>query len=81
MFTYETVELFRITRLGNWGMSHIADNVVLLQHVRDGSELKRAICTLKARASRTFAGIRQFEISSNGIVLGEPIDPRSLPDA
>jgi circadian clock protein KaiC len=32
MFTYETMELFRITRLSELGMSHIADNVVLLQH-------------------------------------------------
>ena len=32
MFTYETMELFRITRLNELGMSHIADNVVLLQH-------------------------------------------------
>jgi len=30
MFTYETMELFRITRLSELGMSHIADNVVLL---------------------------------------------------
>ena len=37
MFTYETMELFRITRLSELGMSHIADNVVLLQHVQDGS--------------------------------------------
>ena len=39
MFTYETMELFRITRLSEFGMSHIADNVVLLQHVQDGSQM------------------------------------------
>ena len=42
MFTYETMELFRITRLSELGMSHIADNVVLLQHVQDGPQMKRA---------------------------------------
>lgn len=78
MFTYETTELFRITRLSDFGMSHIADNVVLLQHVQDGSEMKRALTVLKSRASSTGTGIREFQISSKGIVLGEPIDPRSL---
>ena len=37
MFTYETMELFRTTRLSELGMSHIADNVILLQHVQDGA--------------------------------------------
>ena len=51
MFTYETMELFRITRLSELGMSHIADNVVLLQHVQDGSQMKRALTVLKSRGS------------------------------
>jgi circadian clock protein KaiC len=81
MFTYETVELFRITRLSDFGMSHIADNVILLQHVQDGSEMKRALTVLKSRASSTATGIREFRISSEGILLGEPIDPRMLREA
>jgi circadian clock protein KaiC len=81
MFTYETVELFRITRLSDFGMSHIADNVILLQHVQDGSEMKRALTVLKSRASSTATGIREFRISSEGVLLGEPIDPRMLREA
>ena len=49
MFTYETMELFRITRLSELGMSHIADNVVLLQHFQDGSDMKRALTVLKSQ--------------------------------
>jgi circadian clock protein KaiC len=78
MFTYETMELFRITRLSELGMSHIADNVILLQHVQDGSQMKRALSVLKARGSKNSSVISEFQISSDGITLGEPLDVRSL---
>ena len=58
MFTYETMELFRITRLSELGMSHIADNVVLLQHFQDGSDMKRALTVLKS------TGLDELEPSS-----------------
>jgi circadian clock protein KaiC len=74
MFTYETMELFRITRLSELGMSHIADNVVLLQHFQDGSGMKRALTVLKSRGSMSSTVIREFKISVAGITLGEPIN-------
>ena len=76
MFTYETMELFRITRLSELGMSHIADNVVLLQHVQDGSQMRRALTVLKSRGSMNSAVISEFHISADGITLGEPLDLR-----
>ena len=78
MFTYETMELFRITRLSELGMSHIADNVVLLQHVQDGPQMKRAISVLKSRGSKNSAVISEFIISTDGITLGEPLDLRAF---
>ncbi len=78
MFTYETAELFRITRLNELGMSHIADNVVLLQHVQDGSQMRRALTVLKSRGSRNSAVISEFTISVDGITLGEPLDLRAF---
>jgi circadian clock protein KaiC len=74
MFTYETMELYRITRLNELGMSHIADNVVLLQHFQDGSDMKRALTVLKSRGSISSTVIREFKISTDGITLGEPIN-------
>ncbi len=74
MFTYETAELFRITRLSELGMSHIADNVVLLQHVQDGSQMRRALTVLKSRGSMNSAIISEFTISTEGITLGQPLD-------
>ena len=78
MFTYETMELFRITRLSELGMSHVADNVVLLQHVQDGTQMRRALTVLKSRGSKNSAVISEFTISADGITLGEAIDMAAL---
>jgi circadian clock protein KaiC len=78
MFTYETAELFRITRLSDLGMSHIADNVVLLQHIPDGSDMKRALSVLKTRGSQSSTAVREFVIGSDGISLRDPVDLRVI---
>jgi circadian clock protein KaiC len=79
MLTYETAELFGLTRLRAVGVSHFADNVVLLQYVQRGAELLRAITIVKSRGSSSATRICQFHITAKGVVLGEPIDPRAPP--
>lgn len=78
LFTLEVSELFRITRLGQFGMSHIADNVVLLQHLHGGSEMKRALTVLKTRGASHVSTVREFHITSEGITLGETLDLETL---
>lgn len=80
MFTYEILELFQISRVSDIGLSHLADNVVLLQHVQHGAELKRSLTVLKSRGSESKRTTREFHITSDGITLGAPIDPRSFRD-
>lgn len=76
MFTYELVELFHTTRLSDNGISHIADNVVLLQYVQHGPHMTRSLTVIKSRGSTTTNTTREFRIASSGITLGEPIDTR-----
>jgi circadian clock protein KaiC len=78
MFTYETLELFGISRISDYGISNISDNVILLQHLPDGTEMKRAISVLKSRGTAPSIGIREFRISSEGIKLGEPVSADRL---
>jgi circadian clock protein KaiC len=78
LFTYETPELFRVTQLGEAGMSHLSDNVVLLQHIHDGDQMKRALTVLKTRGSGSDPAIREFHIADDGITLGEPINLQTL---
>ena len=56
MMTQEVPELFGITRLSEFGISHVSDNVVLLQFLRGDSEVKRAITCSKHAAARTTHG-------------------------
>jgi circadian clock protein KaiC len=78
MLTYETAELFRVTRLSDVDMSHIADNVVLLQHVPDGAHMKRALSVLKTRGSNNSTAVTEFVIGPDGITLGKPIAVHTL---
>src|SRR6266536_2043986 len=70
--TSELPDLFRVSRLSEFGVSHLSDNVVLLQYIRDESTVRRALTVLKTRATRHEPEIREFRITPEGIVLGDP---------
>jgi circadian clock protein KaiC len=70
--TSELPDLFHVTRLSEFGVSHLSDNVVLLQYIRDESTVRRALTVLKTRASNHEPEIREFRITPEGIVLGDP---------
>lgn len=78
LFTLEVPELFRITRLSEVAISHVADNVVLLQHLHSGSEMKRALTVLKTRGSSHMSTVSEFRITPDGITLGESLDLETL---
>jgi circadian clock protein KaiC len=73
--TSELPNLFETTHLSEYGVSHLADNVVLLQYIREESSVRRALTVLKTRASRHEPEIREYTITPEGIVLGERFAP------
>jgi circadian clock protein KaiC len=73
--TSELADLFEVRRLSEFGISHLSDNVVLLQYIREAAALRRALTVLKTRASRHEPQIREFKITSDGILLGDPFAP------
>ena len=73
MMSHETLGLFGTSRLSEGDVSHLPDNVVLLQFVRRDTQLRRAVTILKTRASRHEPDVREFKITPKGIVLGEPL--------
>jgi circadian clock protein KaiC len=56
-----------------FGISHVSDNVILLQFVPRDGQLRRAVTVLKTRASGHDPDIREFKIAPGGIVLDEPV--------
>jgi circadian clock protein KaiC len=73
IMTSEIPDLFHVGRLAEYGISHLSDNVILLQYLRADSRLLRTVTILKSRASAHDPEIREFEITPEGIVLGDPI--------
>jgi circadian clock protein KaiC len=70
IMTSELPDLFHVGRLAEYGISHLSDNVILLQYLRAESRLRRTVTVLKSRASAHDPEIREFEITADGIVLG-----------
>jgi circadian clock protein KaiC len=73
MMIVEVPDLFQLRRISEQGISHLSDNVVLLQYVQDGSRLARAVTVLKTRAAHHEPIAHRYEISEQGLVLGDEI--------
>lgn len=71
IMTQEVGELFGVTRLSEYGISHVSDNVVLLQFLRGESRVRRGVTVMKTRASAHDPQIREFEITTDGFVVGD----------
>jgi circadian clock protein KaiC len=67
--TSELPDLFSVARLSEYGVSHLSDNVLLLQYIRDEPAIRRAITALKTRASSNEPRVREFRIGSGGITI------------
>ena len=78
LMTSEIKDLFASTYLSEFGISHMADNVILLHYLREDSEVKRAITALKTRASSHEQSIRQFTIDAAGLHIGEEFSPKTV---
>lgn len=71
--TAELSDLFQTTRLAEHGVSHLADNVLLLEYLRESSTVRRVLTVLKTRASGHEPQSREFTISPAGIVLAPAV--------
>jgi circadian clock protein KaiC len=73
LLTFEVAELFGQQRLSELEVSHLSDNLILLQYVRNGPRLNRALTVLKSRASSNLPETREFVITDAGIDVGDPV--------
>lgn len=75
VLTHEISQMFStaLTMTG-LGISHIADNIILMRYVPSGFEVRRALTILKARGSIHSRAVREYTISEQeGPQVGEPI--------
>jgi circadian clock protein KaiC len=57
------------------GISHLADNVILLQYLRADTRLRRTLTVLKSRATAHDPDIRELEITPAGIIIAHAAAP------
>jgi circadian clock protein KaiC len=69
MMTFEVPDLFGTDHLADSAVSHLSDNVVLLNYVKDPTSISRVMTVIKSRASHHQPDIRPYKIGSEGIVL------------
>jgi circadian clock protein KaiC len=69
LLTFELPDLFQVTRLSELGVSHVSDNVVLLQYLRQPTAVLRTLTVIKTRASLHQPQVREFTITPKGITL------------
>ncbi len=74
--TSEVPELFDVSRLSDYGVSHLSDNVLLLQYRREREAVRRSVTVLKARSTRNATEVREFTIGRDGISIGGAFDGR-----
>jgi circadian clock protein KaiC len=60
-----------ITPVTETGVSTVVDNIISLRHVEVDSALQRSLVILKARGTSHDNSIREFEITSKGILVKE----------
>src|SRR6185436_17194029 len=54
-------------------ISYRTDTVIMLRHFEADGALRRALSVLKRRAAKHESAIREFRLSDNGVVVGEPL--------
>lgn len=81
LMTHELPQLFGTEQLSEQGVSHLCDNVILLEYVPHDGQFGRAITVLKTRASTHHLRRHAYQIDARGIVLadGEEIRPDPRP--
>jgi circadian clock protein KaiC len=73
LLTSELEDRYVDLRFSPYGSAFLTDAIVVQRYIEVDSRLKRVMAVVKVRASNHSNEIRQFEITDEGIVIGEPV--------
>jgi len=71
LMTLEVAELYDIRHVSEQGLSHLADNVIVLQYAKDTAHVTRTLTVLKTRATQHDHVVRPYEITAEGLTLAD----------
>lgn len=73
LMTAELEDRYEVLRFSSYGNAFLADAIVMQRYVEMEGQFKRVISVVKVRASDHSKDIRLFDISADGIAIGEPL--------
>ena len=73
LMTVEIVEAFTDLRFSPHEVSFLADDIILQRYVEIGGALRKMIAVVKMRSSEHTKDLRQYEVTSHGLVVGETL--------
>jgi circadian clock protein KaiC len=71
LMTLEVAELYDIRHVSEQGLSHLADNVIVLQYAKNTAHVTRTLTVLKTRATQHDHAVRRYEITAEGLTLAD----------
>ena len=90
LMTSELEDRYTDLRFSPYGSAFLTDAIIVQRYIEVESRLKRVMAVVKVRGSAHSNEIRQFEITDDGIVIGDPVldyegllggRPTRMPDA
>jgi circadian clock protein KaiC len=73
LMTSELEDRYNDLRFSPYGSAFLTDAIIVQRYIEVDSRLKRVMAVVKVRASNHSNEIRQFEITNEGIVIGDPV--------
>ena len=73
MTTVEVDENFTSMNLSNFTVSFLADDILRLRYVSINGQLRKMILAVKMRRSEHSIDMVEYQITSKGVVIGEPL--------
>jgi circadian clock protein KaiC len=73
LMTSELEDRYIDLRFSPYGSAFLTDAIIVQRYIEVDSRLKRVMAVVKVRASNHSNEIRQFEITNEGIVIGDQV--------
>ena len=73
VMTSELEDRYTDLRFSPYGSAFLTDAIIVQRYIEIESHLKRVMAVVKVRGSAHSNAIRQFEITDDGILIGEPV--------
>jgi circadian clock protein KaiC len=73
LMTSELEDRYYDLRFSPYGSAFLTDAIIVQRYIEIESHLKRAMAVVKVRGSAHSNELRQYEITGEGIVIGEPL--------